>query len=180
MDVDDTVRMVPDTPAAPTPKVQKVTDDRLSRLRRNLAGWPSRRWAVALAVAGGTYFLVALPTDLIDTPLFTRQIPPTAWAMPVLIVTAVLTGMLAATYVARPARTSTRSSSRLGMAGSFISFFAVGCPVCNKLVLIALGTSGAIQYFEPIQPYLAGASIALLLVALLRRLVFEDSCPVRS
>lgn len=149
-----------------------------ARLRRNLQDWPARRWLAAAATAAATYLVVAVPTDLIDTPLFSRAVPVAAWAVPVLAVTAALTGLLTATYVARPTG-ARRSTGRLGAIGWFASFFAVGCPVCNKLVLIALGASGAIRFFEPAQPYLAAASILLLVVALARRLIFEDSCPVR-
>ena len=60
-----------------------------------------------------------------------------------------------------------------------LSFFAVGCPVCNKLVVIALGTVGARRWFEPVQPLLAVASIVLMAVALRTRLRNADACPVR-
>jgi hypothetical protein len=123
--------------------------------------------------------VIAVPTDLIDTPVFAREVPPTPWAWPVLVVTAVLSGLLAATYVARPAAERVSRSGKFGAAGAFLSFFAVGCPVCNKLVLIALGTSGAMQYFEPIQPYLAAVSIGFLAWALWRRVTNEESCPIR-
>ena len=152
-------------------------NQRLTTLRQNLHGWPLRRWWVAVGVSAITYLVVAIPTDLIDTPLFSREIAPTWWSQPALIITAMLTGLLTATYVSRPEGPSRESTVRLGGAGAIVSFFAVGCPVCNKLVLIALGTTGAIQFFEPIQPYLAMASIGLLAWALIRRLTSEDSCP---
>ncbi len=153
-------------------------NERLSTLSRNLRGWPMRRWLVAAGTAVATYLIVAIPTDLIDTPLFWREIPPTWWAQPVLVVTAVLAGLLTATYVSRPDAPTRKTTARLGGAGAIVSFFAVGCPVCNKLVLLALGTTGAMQFFEPIQPYLAAASIGLLLWALIRRMTSEESCPV--
>ncbi|WP_029705623.1 hypothetical protein [Arthrobacter sp. TB 26] len=150
-----------------------------------LAQWPARRWLAAAGVAVLTYIVVAVPTDLIDTPLFSREVPPTWWSFPVLGVTAVLTGLLLATYVSRePAADDedgteeSDSKGRFGAAGTIVSFFAVGCPVCNKLVLLALGTSGAMQYFEPIQPLLAALSIALLLWAFAKRATSEDRCPV--
>ena len=150
-----------------------------------LAQWPARRWLAAAVAAVGTYVLVAVPTDLIDTPLFSREVPPTWWSFPILAVTAVLTGLLLATYVSREPAADGGSSGeepdsrgRFGAAGTIVSFFAVGCPVCNKLVLLALGTSGAMQYFEPIQPLLAALSIALLLWAFVKRATSEDRCPV--
>jgi len=151
---------------------------RMRTLSDNLRGWPLRRWLVAAGTAALTYLVVAIPTDLIDTPVFSREIPPTWWAQPALIITAILAGLLTATYVSRPEGEGRKSTVRLGGAGAMISFFAVGCPVCNKIVLIALGTSGALQFFEPVQPYLAAASIGLLVWALTRRLTSEDACPV--
>jgi hypothetical protein len=98
-------------------------------------------------------------------------------------VSAIRAGLVTATYVAYPEGAAPRrSESRLGMAGWMITFFAVGCPVCNKIVLLALGATGAIQFFEPVQPYLAGASIALLAWALYARVTRENSCtlPARA
>ena len=64
-----------------------------------------------------------------------------------------------------------------GIAG-LLSFFAVGCPVCNKLVIVALGATGARQWFEPVQPLLAVASVALLAWALRARLRSGDTCRI--
>jgi hypothetical protein len=92
-------------------------------------------------------------------------------------VSAILAGLVAATYVAYPDGAAPKpSEGRLGLAGWMITFFAVGCPVCNKIVLLALGASGAMQFFEPVQPYLAVASIVLLGWALHARLTRENSC----
>lgn len=147
-----------------------------SSLASALAQWPVRRWFAATGVAILTYLVVAVPTDLIDTPLFTREVPPTWWSFPALALTAGLTGLVVATYVAREQTTRENPHGRLGAAGTVVSFFAVGCPVCNKLVLLALGTSGAMQYFEPIQPFLAAVSVALLAWAFHKRAISEDRC----
>lgn len=50
--------------------------------------------------------------------------------------------------------------------------------MCNKLVLIALGTTGAMELFAPLQPFLAVASVLLLGVALRTRLRVERACPL--
>ena len=143
-----------------------------------LATWPVRRWLFALATAVGTVLVVAIPTALIPNPVFGREIPPTAWAWPVLLVTAVLAGLVAATYVARKDKPGNERGGKLGAAGAFATFFAVGCPVCNKLVLLALGYTGALQFFAPVQPFLAAASIGLLAVALVLRVRRERACPI--
>nr|BFF07845.1 hypothetical protein GCM10023233_28140 [Brevibacterium otitidis] len=145
-----------------------------------LAAWQPRRWLFALAAALVTVLFVAIPTDLIDTPLFVRDVPPTWWAWPVLIANAVLAGLVAATYVARrdTGAQAEQRSGRLGAAGAIVTFFAVGCPVCNKLVLLALGYAGALQYFAPVQPILALGSVVLLAWAFVTRVRKERSCPL--
>ncbi|HHT11978.1 MAG TPA: hypothetical protein GX013_02270 [Propionibacterium sp.] len=143
-----------------------------------LATWPARRWLFAIGTAVATVLVVGIPTDLIPNPVFGRDIPPTAWSWPVLILTAVLAGMVAATYVARKDTPDRERGGKLGAAGAFMTFFAVGCPVCNKLVLLALGYTGALQFFAPVQPFLAVGSIVLLAAALILRVRRERSCPV--
>lgn len=145
-----------------------------------LRTWGARRWWAALAATALTVVVIAVPTDLIDTPVFGREVPPTWWSWPALLVSAVLSGLLFASYVRNgdaPERED-RRSGRLGGAGGLLTFFAVGCPVCNKLVLLALGTSGAMTYFEPVQPVLSVAAIGLLVWALSKRLTGQLSCAV--
>lgn len=142
--------------------------------------WQPRRWWFAAATAAVTVILVAIPTVLIPNPWFVREIPVTAWAWPVLIVSSVLAGLVAASYVARKDVSKDNRGGAIGVTGAVVSFFAVGCPVCNKLVLIALGYTGALQFFEPLQPYLAGGSIILLAIALIMRVQRERSCPLPS
>ncbi len=146
-----------------------------------MRGWPRRRWVVAGASAAATILVVGVPTVLIPTPWFGREVPVTAWAWPVLLVTAALSGLVTATYVALPGAASQaagESLSRAGMAGGLLTYFAVGCPVCNKIALLALGASGAIHWFAPAQPFLAVAGIGLLGYALRRRLAGERACPL--
>lgn len=146
---------------------------------RALASWPARRWLTVAIVAVVTVVVTAVPTAMIPTPVFGREIPPTPWSWPVLLVSAVLIGMVAATYVARrDTASSTDRGTRLGALGAFTTFFAVGCPVCNKLVLLALGYSGAMQYFAPVQPVLAAMAVVVLVWALITRIRREDRCPV--
>lgn len=140
--------------------------------------WPPRRWLTAALFCAGFVLVIAVPTDLVDTPIFGREVPPTWWAWPSLLVSSVLAGLLLASYVATPERTATdRTATHGGWAGSALTFFAVGCPVCNKLVLLALGSAGAMTWFEPVQPLLQIAAVILLAGALRMRLLGELSCP---
>ena len=141
-----------------------------------LGNWDSRRWIAAAVGAVVVGLLVALPTAVIPNPVFGRAIAVTWWSYPTVIISAVLGGLLIATYVRRDAPTSPDPASKAGLAGGLLTFFAVGCPVCNKVVLLALGAAGAVTWFAPIQPYLAIVSIVLMFVALYARLGGEISC----
>ncbi|XVX21415.1 hypothetical protein ACQP1U_05945 [Actinomycetota bacterium] len=152
--------------------------------------WPmalrfdARQWGVGLAVAAGYLLIVALSTDLVDNPVFGRAVPPTWWALPSLVLTALLVVPLTATYVrprgsrAEPTDETTPPGSRTGMVGATLTWFAVGCPVCNKLVLLVLGWNGALTWFAPFQPVLQVLAVALLVWALAVRLRGRVSCPV--
>jgi hypothetical protein len=142
----------------------------------SLFSWSRKRWIVAISVAFLTYLFIALPTAVIENPIFGREIGVTSWSVTVIVVSSILTGLLTATYVKNEFSDENPRQLKIGSAGALLSYFAVGCPVCNKIVLIALGYSGAIQYFAPIQPYLALIGIALLMYSLRMRLNNEYSC----
>ncbi len=117
--------------------------------------------------AVGTAIVVGVPTALIPNPVFGRMIPPDRLDYLVFAATVIFAAALAATYawpLACPL------PERRIAAGSLATFFAVGCPTCNKLVLLLLGSSGAVQWFAPLQPFLGVAGLALLASALLYRL----------
>ena len=125
-----------------------------------------RRVGIAVGVALFTLLVITIPTDLIPNPLFTRQVEPTAWAWPVTIITAVLAGVL----IALPRPTSCRPATRTGIIGGGLAYLAVGCPTCNHLVVLALGATGALTWFAPIQPYLALIALAVLISAIAHRI----------
>ncbi len=120
-------------------------------------------WIGALAAAG----LIGLPTALIPNLLFSRMIPPDTVDYIIFAATIVLAGALAASYAWPVACPLPQGRTTLGTVATY---FAVGCPVCNKLVLLLLGTSGALQWFAPIQPLLGVLGIGLLAWALVLRI----------
>jgi hypothetical protein len=157
----------------------------MSEMISALRLWTPRRWWIALGSGVLVAIVVALPTAVIPNPIFGRAIEVTWWSYPIVIITGILGGLLIATYIKEPndspdTEEEVDTAAKLGGVGGFIAFFAVGCPVCNKLVLIALGSSGAISWFAPIQPILAVASIALMAWALRMRLRGSVSCAVQT
>ncbi|MBU6147550.1 MAG: hypothetical protein KGP10_05210 [Actinomycetales bacterium] len=143
---------------------------------RALGMWSPWRWRVAALIGAGTALLVAVPTAVIPNPVFGRAVAVTWWSYPTVALTGLLGGLLLATYVREPGQERGDRALRLGTIGGLLSFFAVGCPVCNKLVLLAVGTAGAMAWFAPLQPLLALASLIVLGWSLTLRLRRQVAC----
>jgi hypothetical protein len=138
-----------------------------------VSGWRWRRGLLATVLSA---LVVGVPTDVVDTDWFTRMTPVRWWEYPVLALTAVLTGLWFAIV-----RAGSDERGRAGVLGTtFLSTLAVGCPVCNKIVVGLLGMSGALGVWAPVQPVLAVLSLAALGAAVVvrwrRRACTPDSC----
>ena len=154
--------------------------------------WTPRQWSTAAIGTVLTALVIGIPTDVIPNPVFGRPVAVTWWSPLVLGVTAVLAGLLLASYVRDPAPAELTAPGGLSAGGAgaqhdgmrtvgvggLLAFFAVGCPVCNQVVVLALGTSGALAYFAPVQPLLAVVSMVLLAWALRRRLAGAKACAI--
>ncbi len=137
-------------------------------------GW--RGYAVGLLAAAAAALAVGIPTAVIPNDYFSRMTPVRPQDYVFLVLTAVLTGTVAALYTV-PTQYGGSATGRVTTAGLF-SFLAVGCPVCNKVVLLLLGTSGALTYWAPLQPVIGLVSIGLLILTLwLRVRRLRSGCP---
>ena len=135
----------------------------------------SRRAAV-YALAGVVVATAAygIPTAVIATPWFIRMTPVRLQDYVFLALAVGLSALLAASY-ALPGQERGKTH---GLLGGVLASFAIACPVCNKIVVALLGVSGALAYFEPVQPLLGAAGIALLAVGVLVRLGSAGQCQV--
>lgn len=115
-------------------------------------------WATLFAI------VIGIPTVLIGTVWFTRMTPPTWWSYLLWPVTAILAGLNMAVRTL-PAAAGCGVERRTVVGGG-LAYVAVGCPVCNKLVVLVLGSSGALSYFAPLQPLLGIAGLALIVSTL--------------
>lgn len=165
---------------------------------RALASWTPRQTLVAVASAIAVALLLGIATVLIPNDLFTRDIPPVWWNYPVWLVSSAMAGVLIGTYVKPRRRVESpaaqiestehaegestsreeRRTGRFAVAGGMLAWFAVGCPVCNKIALLALGYTGALAWFAPFQPVLAVAALAFSTVAVVWRLRGQVACPL--
>jgi len=102
------------------------------------------------------------------------------WVVSVLLI-GPLMGLTTLYPVGSKTTTQDRSLKGSGraLAGTLLSFFSVGCPVCNKVVVLLLGLGGAMTFFNPLRPFLGLASIVLMSVTLFLRVrVLRHGCPV--
>lgn len=132
-----------------------------------------------MAFAAVAAVLIAVPADLIDTRFFGRPVETRAIDYAILAVTAALIGLILAI---RPEADADilEAQDRTTIWGGFVSFLAVGCPVCNQAVVALIGTSGALSWWAPVQPVVGLVAIGLLLYTLRKRLRTYDmvACPV--
>ena len=128
-----------------------------------------RFWIVAALAAVAGAAVMGVPTDVVPTPLFQRMTPVRPQDYIFLAVTSLLLGALLATYAG--VRVGTRSAGAGAGAGAgLLGSLAIGCPVCNKIIVSLLGVSGAVQYFGPVQPLVGAGGVALAAAALIARL----------
>lgn len=146
----------------------------LAAIRARL-GW--RYLVLSLLAAAAVAVVLAIPTAIIDNSFFTRMTPVEPEQYVFWILTSVLSGALIATYLLPALRHGIATQSA---GAGLLGVFAVGCPICNKLVVALLGTSGALNYFAPIQPLIGLAAVGLTSWALwIRyRALRDPSCPL--
>ncbi len=150
-----------------------VTDSP-ARLAESPAALPEVRWErprprlrVAIVAAVLTFLVIGVPTDIVPNPVFGRAVPVRPWEPWVLLATSLLTGLWFGLQRARGDRPEDEDSSVPTLSAAGLALFAVACPVCNKIVLIALGTTGALGVWQPLQPWLAVVSLVALLASVL-------------
>ena len=158
----------------PPPYEHEGVDERTAPTwRLGLKTLGRRTWlrALALSLAAGT--MIAIPTRLVPNSFFSRMTPTRPQDYVFLVISASLLGL---TLALRPVVPEDAKAA----AGGIGTVFAVGCPVCNKLVVALLGTGGALTIFAPLQPLLGAGAAGLLLVGLRRQLreLGGQACPV--
>lgn len=142
----------------------------------SIGAWPPRRWLVAVAAAALAAIVMGVPTGIVRTSFYTRMTAVTWWDYPVWAISALLVGLYAATYVRIGGAVPAPDRARRTLGATMLATFAVGCPICNKLVVAVIGVSGALSYWAPVQPVLGVLSIALLLTGLAVRLRGQVAC----
>lgn len=145
---------VPQGPASPP-----------ERRYRRLGQLGTGTWLRAGAFGALTALAIAIPSRLVPNTFFSRMTPTRPLDYVFLLASSALLGLILALRSAGAGAVGTGAT-----AGGLGTFLAVGCPVCNKLVVALLGTGGALSFFAPLQPFIGLAAMGVLGLGLRRQL----------
>ncbi len=140
---------------------------------RLIATLDPRFWVAAALGTLASAIVLGVPSAVIPNPFFVRMTPTEPANLFVWLISAPLGGLLIATYIARGAvardQHGEAGAGRITIGG-IGAYLAIGCPICNKIIVAVLGVSGALNVFAPLQPLIGALSIALLAGTLAWRL----------
>lgn len=146
----------------------------------DLRGLPPVTFLRAIPYALIAAVMIGVPSDLIDTPLFGRPVATRPMDYLIWAVTSALIGLVFAIRLPHRQREAEELSDVRTVWSGFVSFLAVGCPVCNQAVVALIGTSGALSWWAPVQPIVGVVAIGLVVWALRTRLATYQltACPI--
>ena len=144
-------------------------------LAASLSMFTPKAWFMTTLSAAIGLAVIGLTTAIFENWLFFRMTPVRTQDYVIWILSSVLMGLIVGSYFVA---SSTSGDGKI-LSGGVLSVLAVGCPTCNKLVVLLLGTTGALTFFAPLQLYIGIASVLLLgWTLLLRAKVLADTCTV--
>ena len=111
-----------------------------------------------VATAAAMFVVLGTLAALWKNPLFMRMTPAGGFEFALLLLQSVLAGV----YVGLP---RSACGKRTAGAGAVIGFLGIACPVCNKVLVLLIGSALLLEYFEPVRLYVALAGAALLAAA---------------
>lgn len=146
-------------------------------LAAGLSMYTAKAWFMTTLAAAIGLTGIGLTTAIFENWFFVRMTPVRAQDYVIWILSSVLIGLIVGSYFVA---SSTIGDGKI-LSGGLLSVLAVGCPTCNKLVVLLLGTTGALTFFAPLQLYIGIASVLLLgWTLLLRARVLADACSVNE
>lgn len=147
------------------------------RVSRTTIDWHSNLayGGIGLLAFGILVLLFGIPTALLPNPWFRRMIPARAADYVFLLLnSALLAGYIALhLYEKHELR---KGADALAASGGLLNILAVGCPVCNALLVALFGTSAIMAYIEPARVWIGVATSLLVGVAVYLKIKKVKSC----
>ena len=148
----------------------------IETLVAGLSMYAPKAWAVTMLGAGAGLAVIGLLAAIFENWFFVRMTPVRTQDYVIWILSSMLIGLIIGSYFVA----SSTSGDGKTLSGGLLSVIAVGCPTCNQLVVLLLGTTGALTFFAPLQLYIGIASVLLLGWTLfLRTKALAGTCTVK-
>jgi hypothetical protein len=147
--------------------------DDAQRANEMSSALPTSRGSIfrGVAVAAAMFVMLGTVAALWPNPFFMRMTPSSGFEVTLLLLQSALAGV----YVGLP---TSRCGKRTAGFGAVIGFLGIACPVCNKVLVLLIGSTLLLEYFEPVRLYVALAGVALLAVALWLKLARRECIEV--
>ncbi len=146
-------------------------------LASGLSMYTSKAWMVTILTTALALIVIGLPTAIYENPFFVRMTPVRPQDYVRWVLSSVLIGLIVGSYFAAG---STTGEGKV-LSGGVLSLVSVGCPTCNQLVVLFLGTGGALTFLAPLQVYIGVASVLLLgWTFVLRTKALAGTCAVND
>ncbi len=133
----------------------------------------AREWTLSLLFAAGLFIALGTLTALWRNPLFIRMTPITGWDFVILGLEALGLGL----YLG--VRAPVCAVSRAGLGG-VLGFLGFGCSICNQVLMLIFGATFLLTYFEPYRYLFGFAGIAVLGLALTRKLRLRAASTIET
>ena len=108
------------------------------------------------------FFLIGIPTAVIESGKFTRMIPANGLDAFFLLSTSILFGIFFGTGVYIRLLKGFKHNIKKGFGGAIVSYFAVSCPTCISFLVAIFGAAFMMIYYDPISPFLGFFSVGLI------------------
>ncbi len=123
----------------------------------------TKREKIIVTLIGiATFVAFGTVTALWENPLFLRMTPVVSLDYIILSIESLLLGLLFGIK-------GSSCTPKKATLGGLLSFLGYGCSICNKILLLLLGSSFLLTYFEPIRHPIGGIGITLLIMALIQK-----------
>ncbi|HEY0391182.1 MAG TPA: hypothetical protein VGC63_05685 [Solirubrobacterales bacterium] len=139
-----------------------------------------RQWRTAATISGAAFLLMGIVGETLPGASLGRAVPVEWWNYVTLVLSPVLIGLIAATFVTeRPPKRSQSGGAKAGAGiGAIVGTVAMACPACSPLAIPLFGAAGLLSFLAPERGLIALLSILLLAVTLALRLSKTRGCEI--
>lgn len=145
-----------------------------------MRAWSRRQWKAVGVVFLISFLLMGALGETLPVASIGREVPVEWWNYVTLVLSPLLIGLIAATFVSPDGVPDSRAAKAGAGIGGAIGTVAMACPACSPLAVPLFGAAGILSFLAPERWLVALLSIAMLAVTLALRLRSAHACAVPS